>query len=258
MPPVNTSSGAVKAVTVDVGGVLLLPAPRLIGPAIGDVTGVQPSARLLHRAHYAATAATGGAGGPLSIAYRRRFAEVCGVPPERAEDAAAGLERALRAPDCWTEPAAGGADALARLHDGGWALAVVSNAAGRTAGQLADAGLGQVGPGPATPLAAIVDSHLFGVRKPDPRIFRHALDLLGVTPVEAVHVGDDPWTDVGGAEAAGIRPVHVDPYRDCGAEGHAHVTDLAGVLDLLAVCDQPHRGNTVVSPPSGGGDLAQG
>jgi putative hydrolase of the HAD superfamily len=45
--------------------------------------------------------------------------------------------------------------------------------------------------------------------KPDPAPFRHACEALGVSPGEAIHVGDSPVADVGGATAAGLRSVLV-------------------------------------------------
>ena len=47
-----------------------------------------------------------------------------------------------------------------------------------------------------------------GVYKPDPAIFRHALDGLGgVAPERAAHVGDLRRTDVAGARAMGMTAV---------------------------------------------------
>ena len=57
----------------------------------------------------------------------------------------------------------------------------------------------------------IVDSHLVGFKKPDPAIFRHALELLGVEPDEAVFVGDSYVHDALAARAAGMRAVLLDP-----------------------------------------------
>lgn len=82
-----------------------------------------------------------------------------------------------------------------------------------------------------------------GYQKPHPAIFEHALALLGVTPDEAVHVGDDPTADVLGARRAGIEPVLVDrrgrahPPIGAGAptEGAPVVADLAELLDLLDI-----------------------
>ena len=50
----------------------------------------------------------------------------------------------------------------------------------------------------------IVISGNFGEGKPSPRIFRHALDLLGVEPREAIMVGDKLTTDILGSNRAGI------------------------------------------------------
>ena len=46
-----------------------------------------------------------------------------------------------------------------------------------------------------------------GVAKPDPAIFARVLGELDVEAEEAIYVGDDPATDIAGAQAAGIRSV---------------------------------------------------
>ncbi len=46
-----------------------------------------------------------------------------------------------------------------------------------------------------------------GVLKPHPGIFQLALDRLGVTPDEAVFVGDNPVADIAGAQAVGMQAV---------------------------------------------------
>ena len=51
----------------------------------------------------------------------------------------------------------------------------------------------------------MIDSALVGVEKPDPAIFRAALEALGVAPEEALYVGDLYEVDVVGARAAGHR-----------------------------------------------------
>jgi len=51
---------------------------------------------------------------------------------------------------------------------------------------------------------AVVDSSEVGMRKPDPRIYRHTLDLIGVEdPARAVFLDDHPG-NVAGAERAGL------------------------------------------------------
>lgn len=87
----------------------------------------------------------------------------------------------------------------------GLLVAVISNTEdGRARESLAAAGL-------AERFDVIVDSHLVGLSKPDPAIFRHALERLGVEPGEAVFVGDSYTHDALAAQAAGLRAVLLDP-----------------------------------------------
>lgn len=53
-----------------------------------------------------------------------------------------------------------------------------------------------------------------GRSKPDPRVFRGVLDKLGVSPAEAVHVGDIARTDVDGAHGAGMWCIHFVGVND--------------------------------------------
>jgi putative hydrolase of the HAD superfamily len=55
-----------------------------------------------------------------------------------------------------------------------------------------------------------VISGVEGMEKPDPRIFRLALDRAGVVPAEAAYVGDNPTFDTEPAEALGMRGVLID------------------------------------------------
>lgn len=57
---------------------------------------------------------------------------------------------------------------------------------------------------------AIVISAELGAGKPDPRIFRAALDALGVASSDAAMVGDSLERDVAGARRAGVRSVWLD------------------------------------------------
>ena len=59
-----------------------------------------------------------------------------------------------------------------------------------------------------------------GVEKPDPRLFRIALDRAAARPESTIHVGDLYQVDVVGARAAGLRAVLLDetnlrPDADC-------------------------------------------
>ena len=56
-----------------------------------------------------------------------------------------------------------------------------------------------------------------GHAKPRPEPFQAALAALGVTPGDALHVGDIERTDVRGARAVGMRAVRLDVVRSSGA-----------------------------------------
>lgn len=88
-------------------------------------------------------------------------------------------------------------DALAGLRDKGYRLAVVSNFDSRLPGILRAVGIDGF-------MDAIIYSSRAGSAKPDPAIFRQALDALGIAPEQALHVGDSAEADVGGAIAAGL------------------------------------------------------
>ncbi|MBM4402162.1 MAG: HAD-IA family hydrolase [Candidatus Cloacimonetes bacterium] len=56
----------------------------------------------------------------------------------------------------------------------------------------------------------IVISSEVGVEKPDKEIFVIALEEAGIAPKEAIYVGDSLYSDVMGAENAGMIPVLLD------------------------------------------------
>jgi putative hydrolase of the HAD superfamily len=57
----------------------------------------------------------------------------------------------------------------------------------------------------------VIESSKLGMRKPDPRIYRHACDLLGVAPEDCVYL-DDLGINLKPARALGMRTIKVgDP-----------------------------------------------
>ncbi|MDP9343150.1 MAG: HAD-IA family hydrolase [Actinomycetota bacterium] len=80
-----------------------------------------------------------------------------------------------------------------------------------------------------------VISGVEGVEKPDPEIFRIALDRAGVSAGESVYVGDNPVFDALPAEEAGMAAVIVDRWnRFPEYEGTriGSLDELPGVLEL--------------------------
>jgi putative hydrolase of the HAD superfamily len=57
----------------------------------------------------------------------------------------------------------------------------------------------------------IVTSETTGHRKPDRRIFDYAVDKLGARPEECVMIGDNPLSDIAGAQNAGMDQVFFNP-----------------------------------------------
>jgi putative hydrolase of the HAD superfamily len=91
----------------------------------------------------------------------------------------------------------------------------------------------------------LVISARIGRQKPDRAIFQHALELTGVAPERAWHVGDSYRADVLGARSVGIQPVLIDrrvtdaartPVPELARHDDVPlVSDLFGLLDLLGV-----------------------
>ena len=75
----------------------------------------------------------------------------------------------------------------------------------------------------------LVASSMVPAGKPDPRAFRHAVDLIGVDACEAMMVGDSLPIDVLGARTAGLMAVLVDR-----ADVHA-TTDVPRIRSLQDV-----------------------
>ncbi len=117
---------------------------------------------------------------------------------------------------------------LEALRDTGVELGVVSNFEEWLEQLLED--LGVIGY-----FSVRVVSGVEGMEKPDPRIFRLAMERAGVRPEESVYVGDNPEFDVGPAAAVGMLPVLIDRRgRFPDAEGIriTSMDELPGVLGL--------------------------
>ena len=112
--------------------------------------------------------------------------------PERVADRFAAEARA---------PLARSAALCARLAPL-YRLGVVSNFYGNLEAVCREAGIGRY-------LSAAVDSTEVGCTKPDPAIFRAALERLSAGAGEAVFIGDSAARDMAGARGVGMRHVLV-------------------------------------------------
>ncbi len=105
----------------------------------------------------------------------------------------------------WITPKPSAIDVLQRLKDSGHSLALVSDC---------------VFDVPAvwerTDLAAVLEQTVFscqmGVRKPDRRMYEHALNSLGASASESLFVGDGGSNELQGASEVGIDAVLLDDH----------------------------------------------
>jgi putative hydrolase of the HAD superfamily len=83
----------------------------------------------------------------------------------------------------------------------------------------------------------IVLSEEFGIRKPDPAIFLHAIGLLGREPEECLYVGDSYAADVVGAKRAGLLVCWFNPnglhLPRVGVECDFEIHTLVEILEIL-------------------------
>jgi putative hydrolase of the HAD superfamily len=117
--------------------------------------------------------------------------------------------------------------ALERLASEGYTLGLISNFEAWLDDLLVDLGVRER-------FAVRVISGIEGVEKPDPRIYRLALDRAGMEPREAAYVGDNLEFDVDPSAALGMFPVLIDRrerYVDHPGARITDLADLAGVLD---------------------------
>lgn len=91
-------------------------------------------------------------------------------------------------------------EALRRDHR----LGVVSNFYGNLESVLRSEGLREL-------FDVVADSGAVGFEKPDPRLFRHALDALGAAPSRCLMVGDSVPRDMRGAESLGLAHALIAP-----------------------------------------------
>jgi putative hydrolase of the HAD superfamily len=214
-----------ELILLDAGGTLVLIDPDQFGEFLARWDLAAVATDRLFAAHFQAVADYSRrlmSGETIGFHWwTHRFFEFAGLPlrPNMLQAFEGG-------PGMWTHPIQGAHQAVIDLRARGYRVAVVSNSDGTVAESLDTAGFGGL-------FELVIDSATVGISKPDPDIFRMALDTLEVTAGDAWYVGDSPYHDIGGAQAAGLGgAVLVDPLA-LGPSEQLSVESIAELPCLL-------------------------
>jgi len=196
---------AIETVFLDAGGVLCHPSWTRVADALMR-HGASVTAAALAAAEQKATRDIDNASTIATTDDRSRgwlyfnlVLQHAGVDQNAGTDAAlAELREYHRHDNLWEHVEPDVAPALAALRSRGLRLVVVSNANGRLRHLFDRVDLTKW-------FDHVLDSHEWGVEKPDPRLFALALEQSRADAAKTVHVGDLYHVDVMGARHAGLR-----------------------------------------------------
>jgi putative hydrolase of the HAD superfamily len=115
--------------------------------------------------------------------------------------------------------------ALRCLHDGGMPVGVITNGNHRQQTlKVSEIGLGPL-------IRRTFSSESTGHAKPSPKAFIQPCKSLGISPAQALYVGDNFRVDVEGARNAGLQSIHLN--RDGGGPAGT-IQSLAELIPLLS------------------------
>jgi putative hydrolase of the HAD superfamily len=183
----------IRAVILDYGEVLChLPAPEHIR-SLARIFRVDPQSFL---PMYLKTRVPYDRGDLLASAYWQNFAQQAGVAID--ETAIEQLRQIDK--DMWSRPNEPMILWLGRIHAAGFKTAILSNMPADMADHVRQ----------IFPWLADFDHHIFSAEvrsaKPEPAIYRHAIEALGVAPSETLFI-DDREENLAGARAMGMQGI---------------------------------------------------
>ncbi|HJW90781.1 MAG TPA: HAD family hydrolase [Anaerolineales bacterium] len=159
-----------------------------------------------------------------------------GCPEDRLEALAPEISRRMYEeyePEEWISPEV--PEMLQALKQAGFTLGVVSNRT-KPFGELLE----------TLQLRSYFDYVLAAGEikawKPEPKIFQHALAMLGASPEQTLYIGDNYYADVVGAERAGLRPILLDPE---GTFSEAACPVIQTIGQLAQVLEKELPGNAL-------------
>ncbi len=116
---------------------------------------------------------------------------------------------------------------LTRLTEAGYRLGVISNFDGWLEKMLIEMEIHHT-------FDVSVISGIEGIEKPDPAIYRLAVERAGVDADTSVHVGDSPAMDIEPALAAGLKTVLIDRVGRYANSSGTRITSLKELPDVVA------------------------
>jgi putative hydrolase of the HAD superfamily len=137
----------------------------------------------------------------------RQLYQRFGIKDSQLEQLGEALDKLHQEKHLWTKLNNDVVPVFEHLKSKGFLLGVISNSEdGRVEDILREVGI-------LSYLDVYLDSHKVEFAKPDPRIFKQAIEQIRVDANEAVFVGDTYMQDIRGAQASEIRPILFDPLN---------------------------------------------
>ncbi|ETN96716.1 YjjG family noncanonical pyrimidine nucleotidase [Zhouia amylolytica] len=79
----------------------------------------------------------------------------------------------------------------------------------------------------------VINSESVGVKKPNPKIFEHALEMANVLASQAVMIGDNYEADVLGAKSVGMHTIHFNVHNDAVNDQDVKIANLLEIKHYL-------------------------
>lgn len=236
------TSNGIDTLFLDAGGVLCHPSWTRVADALvrhgAEVTSAALSAAEQRATFDIDNASTIGATDDRERGwlYFNLVLHHAGVKQNAGTDAAlAELREYHRHDNLWEHVEPDVAPALAALKERGLKLVVVSNANGRLRHLFDRVGLTKW-------FDHVLDSHEWGVEKPDPRLFQLALEQSRADASRTAHVGDLYHVDVVGARKAGLRDAVLFDMKNL--YGDVDCPRVASLAALVEWIDRPSGNQT--------------
>jgi len=79
----------------------------------------------------------------------------------------------------------------------------------------------------------VITSESVGVKKPNPKIFHHAMELAETSATNSIMIGDNYEADILGAKQVGMQTIHFKDHHKTRKNGIINITDLLEIKQYL-------------------------